>query len=216
MTNKRGFRYRGAGWSYSGVMKNFLVGFAVLGMLLGARSASATEVRVSAKALERTLKAQLFNGPDGRYYLRGDAKSACFVYAENPRVSFVAERVVVRVHTKSKIGTSLRGACLGVGLSTETDVSFIPEAEEESVGFRDARLEKMSDSKELNFLLTPFLSRKLPQQMKLNAATLIRQLLSKSSETTGYTLTLNSLKLHSMLVEGQSLVVDLDSNISVD
>ena len=197
-------------------MNKFLLGFAVLGMLLGVRPAAATEVKVSAKALERTLKAQLFNGPDGRYYLRGDAKSACFVYAENPRVSFAAERVVVRVHTKSKIGTSVRGACLGVGLATETDVSFIPEAEEESVGFRDARLEKMSDSKELNFLLTPFLSRKLPQQMKLNAAVLIRQLLSKSSETTGYTLTLNALKLHSMLVEGQVLVVDLDTNISVD
>jgi hypothetical protein len=41
-------------------------------------------------------------------------------------------------------------------------------------------------------------------------------LLSKSGETTGYTLTLNHLKLHSMLVEGQALVVDLDTNISVD
>jgi hypothetical protein len=196
-------------------MKKFLVGFAA-GMLLGGPSASATEVRVSAKSLERTLKAQLFNGPEGRYYLRGNPTSPCFVYAEDPHVSFVAERVVVHVKTRSKIGTTVRGACLGVGLATETDVSFIPEAEEESVGFRDARLEKMSDSKELNFLLTPFLSRKLPQQMKLNAATLIRQLLSKSGETTGYALTLNSLKLHSMFVEGQLLVVDLDTNISVD
>jgi hypothetical protein len=185
-------------------------------MLLGVRCASATEVRVSAKSLERTLKAQLFNGPDGRYYLRGNPTSPCFVYAEDPHVSFVAERVVVHVKTRSKIGTTVRGACLGVGLATETDVSFIPEAEEESVGFRDARLEKMSDSKELNFLLTPFLSRKLPQQMKLNAATLIRQLLGRSAETTGYALTLNSLKLHSMFVEGQLLVVDLDTNISVD
>ena len=198
------------------MMKNFLLGVAIAGMLLGVRCASATEVKVSAKALERTLKAQLFNGPNGRYYLRGDAKSACYAYAEDPHVSFAADRVVVHVKTKSKIGTQVRGACLGVGLSTETDVSFVPEAEEESVGFRDARLEKMSDSKELNFLLTPFLSRKLPQQMKLNAAVLIRQLLTKSNETTGYTLTLNSLKLHSMLVEGQSLVVDLDTNISVD
>ena len=184
--------------------------------MLGAQCASATEVKVSAKSMERTLKAQLFSGPNGRYYLRGDAKSACFVYAEDPHVSFAAERVVVHVKTRSKIGTTVRGSCLGVGLATETDVSFIPEAEEESVGFRDARLEKMSDSKELNFLLAPFLSRKLPQQMKLNAATLIRQLLTRSAETTGYTLTLNKLKLHSMLVEGQSLVVDLDTEISVD
>jgi len=201
---------------YAGGMKKILVSIVVLGVVLGARGASATEVHVSAKALERTLKAQLFNGPDGRYYLRGDAKSACFVYAEDPHVSFAAERVVVHVKTRSKIGTTVRGTCLGVGLSTETDVSFIPEAEQESVGFRDARLEKMSDSKELNFLLTPFLSRKLPQQMKLNAAVLIRQLLSKSGETTGYGLTLNALKLHSMLVEGQALVVDLDTNISVE
>ncbi len=171
---------------------------------------------MSAQALERTLREQLFNGPDGRYYLRGDAKSPCFVYAEDPHVSFVKDRILVHVHTRSKLGTTVRGACLGVSLSTNTDVSFVPEAEEESVGFREARLEKMSDSKELNFLLEPFLSRKLPQTMKLNAATLIRQLLSKSTETTGYKLTMNKLKLHSMFVEGQSLVVDLDSNISVE
>jgi hypothetical protein len=179
-------------------------------------NAHATQVSVSAQALERTLREQLFNGPDGRYYLRGNATSPCFVYAEDPHVSFVKDRIQVHVHTKSKLGTSVRGSCLGVSLSTNTDVSFVPEAEEESVGFRDARLEKMSDSKELNFLLEPFLSHKLPQTMKLNAATLIRQLLSKSTETTGYKLTLNKLKLHSMFVEGQELVVDLDSDISVE
>lgn len=196
--------------------KHLPVLFAFVIALVCAQSAIATEVRVSAKALERTLKAQLFSGPDGRYYLRGNPSSPCFVYAEDPHVSFAQDRIVVHVHTKSKLGTAVRGSCLGVSLTTESDVSFIPEAEQESVGFRDARLEKMSDNKELNFLLGPFLSRKLPQQMKLNAATLIRQLLSRSAETTGYTLTLNQLKMHSMLVEGQTLVVDLDSNISVE
>ena len=178
--------------------------------------AAATEVKVSSKALERTLKAQLFNSPDGRYYLRGNAGTPCFVYAEDPHVSFVQDRILVHVRTKSKLGTTMRGSCLGISLATEVDVSFVPEAEQESIGFRDARLEKLSDSKELNFLLVPFLSRKLPQQMKLNAAMLIRHLLSKSSETTGYSLKLNLLKLHSMLVDGQALVVDLDTNLDVD
>jgi hypothetical protein len=190
-----------------------VVAFATFGFI---QAAHATEVSVSAKALERTLKAQLFNGPNGRYYLRGNATSPCFVYAEDPHVSFVNDRILVHVHTKSKIGTSVHGDCLGVSLATNTDVSFVPEAEEESVGFRDARLEKMSDNRELNFLLEPFLSRDLPQQMKLNAATLIRQLMAKSTETTGYKLTLTRLKLHSMFVEGQVLVVDLDSDISVE
>jgi hypothetical protein len=185
-------------------------------LVSAARSASAIEVRVSAQALERTLRAQLFNGPQGRYYIRGDASSACYVYAESPHVAFVQERVVVHVHAKAKLGTSVRGVCIGLSITTDTDVSLIPEAQEESVGFRDARIEKLSESRELNFLLAPFMSGKLPAQMKVNAAVLMRQLLSRSTETTGYALSLSSLKLHSLLVEGDSLVMDADATLKVD
>ena len=185
-------------------------------LVLSARTASAIEVRVSAQALERTLQTQLFNGPQGRYYIRGDANSACYVYAESPHVTFVQDRIVVRVHARAKLGTALHGTCIGVSLSTNTDVSLIPEAEEESIGFRDARIERLSESKELNFLMEPFLSHKLPAQMKVNAAILMRQLLSRSTETTGYALSLSSLKLHSLLVEGDSLVMDADANLKVD
>ena len=116
----------------------------------------------------------------------------------------------------SKLGTSVHGACLGVSLTTDTDVSLIPDAEGESIGFRDAHIERLSDSKELNFLLVPFLSHKMPEKMKVNAAVLMRQLLSRSTETTGYALSLSSLKLHSLLVEGASLVMDVDANLKVD
>lgn len=179
-------------------------------------SARAIEVRVSAQALERTLRTQLFNGPQGRYYIRGTPTSPCYVYAESPHVSFVEDRIVVHVHAKAKLGTALHGTCIGVSLTTNTDVSLIPEAEEESIGFRDARIERLSESRELNFLLEPFLSHQIPTQMKINAATLMRQLLSHSAETTGYALSLNQLKLHSLLVEGDSLVMDADATLKVD
>ncbi len=186
-------------------------------LLLGARGmANAIDVKVSAAALERTLRNQLFNAPDGRYYMRGDATSACFVYAEDPHVSFKDDRVVVHVHTKSKLGTGLRGTCLGVSLTTDADVSVVPEAEGESIGFRDARIERLSESKELNFLLVPFLSRKLPSQMKVNAADLMGKLLSQSVGATGYKLTLDSLKLHSMIVDHGNLVVDVDAAMNVE
>jgi hypothetical protein len=184
--------------------------------MVGAGTAAAIEVKVSALALERTLRAQLFNGPDGRYYMRGDATTPCFVYAEDPRVSFKDDRIVVHVRTRAKLGTGLRGSCLGVALKTEADVSVIPEAEGVSVGFRDARIERLSESKELNFLLVPFLSRKLPSQMKLNAADLMSKLLSQSAATTGYTLRLDLLKLHSMLVDHDALVVDVDADMRVE
>jgi hypothetical protein len=178
--------------------------------------AHAIEVKVSAQALERTLKAQLFDAGEGRYYMRGDSASACYVYADSPKISFKDDRMVVHVHTRAKLGTSVRGTCIGVSMNTDADVSFIPEAEGESIGFRDARIERLSDNRELNFLLVPFLSRKLPSQMKVNAADLMRKLLLHSADTTGYALSLSSLKLHSLLVEGQSLNLDLDANLDVD
>ncbi len=174
---------------------------------------------MSAPALERTLKRQLFNqpGPDSameRYYLRGSASTGCAVYAEDPHVAFKDDRVVVSIRTHAKLGFGK--SCFGISVSTESEVSFIPEAQGESVGFRDARIDKLSENKELNLLLEPFLSKKLPQQMKVNAADMMRTLLVRAPDSTGYTLTLTALKLHSMQVEGADLVVDLDAYIKVD
>jgi hypothetical protein len=184
-------------------------------LLLACLPAHAVELRISAQALERTLQKQLFNGPEGRYYMRGNEKSACYVYAEDPKVSFVQDRVVVHVKTHAKLGGGLFGACVGLGMSPEADVSVLPDAENESLGFRDARVDKLSESKELNFLLVPFLSRKLPQQMTVNAATLLRQMLSTSQQTTGYDMNLVELHIHSMQVIGDALVVDVDGQLSV-
>ncbi|MGA7157651.1 MAG: hypothetical protein WBY53_12425 [Acidobacteriaceae bacterium] len=188
---------------------------AVVGLFVLSAAAHAIEIRVSAQALERTLQHQLFNGPDGRYYFRGSATSPCYAYAEDPKVSFKNDRVVVHVKAHAKLGTKVAGACLGVGLNTEADVSVIPDAQGESIGFRDPNLDHLSESRELNFLLVPFLSKKLPQQMKINAADLIRQLLVKSAEATGYDVRLDHLKVHSMQVDGDALVVDFDGDLSV-
>ncbi len=120
-------------------MRQLLRGVVFLGLReLGVQAACAIEVKVSALALERTLRTQLFSGAQGRYYMRGDATTACYVYAEDPHVAFKDDRVVVHVHTRARIGTSVRGACIGVSLTTDADVSLVPEAEGESVGFRDA------------------------------------------------------------------------------
>jgi len=194
----------------------FLLSVAVLLFPLSAR---AIEVRVTAPALERTLQRQVFNqqGPDGklsRHYLRGNTTTGCSVYVDDPHVAFSDDRVVVTVKTHAKLGFGK--ACFGISVSTTSEVSFIPEAEDESVGFRDARIDHLSDNKELNLLLEPFLSKKLPQEMKVNAADLMRTLLVKAPDSTGYTLTLTRLKLHSMQVDKDYLVVDLDADIKVE
>jgi hypothetical protein len=185
-------------------------------LLAAARPGAAIEVRITAPALERTLRTQLFNDPNGRYYLRGDAKSPCYTYADDPHITFKDDRIVVHVHTRSRLGTSLRGSCLGIGLSTNSEVSFIPDAENETIGFRNARIEHITDNREINFLLVPFLSGQLPAQMKVNAADILRKILTQSNAATGYNVTLNFLKIHSMIVEGDTLVLDVDATMHVD
>jgi hypothetical protein len=177
--------------------------------------AGAVEMRVSRDAIERTLKQQLFGGPDGRYYLKGSAKSACFTYVEDPKLTFVQDRIVVHVKTHALLGAAVRGTCLGVPLSVPAEVSLAPDAEGETIGFRDARLDRVSDQKELNFLLSPFLSHQVPSNMKVNAADILRKALTDSTATSGYKVTLDRLKIHSILIDGDSLVVDLDGDLSV-
>jgi hypothetical protein len=199
------------------IMRRLLVALALLfaSLVPLTSTAHATEVGISAQALERTLRNQLFNAPDGRYYLKGDAKSACYVYAENPHITFREDRVVVSIHTRAKLGTSAFGNCVGVGLTRDVEVSVLPDAEGETIGFRDAHIDRLSNSRELNFLLEPFLERQLPQQMRVNAAVLMRQLLAQSQQTTGYGITLNNLKIHSMIVQKDLLVLDVDTVLSV-
>lgn len=192
-----------------------VVWLAALLCALGAGSAAAVELRVSREALERTLKNQLFNGSEGRYYLKGSATTACYVYAEDPKVSFAADRILVRVKTHAKLGTSLRGACLGLSLSPASEVSMAPAGEGETLGFKDARLERVSDQRELNFLLSPFLSHTVPTSMKVNAADLLRKALADSTATSGYKVSLERLKIHSIQIDGDDVVVDVDGGISV-
>lgn len=189
--------------------------YGIMLLLVSAWPCQAAELRVSREALERTLRQQLFSGPNGRYYLKGSEKTACSVYADDAKVDFVQDRIVVKVKTRARMGKSVGGACIGISLSPTAEVSMAPYGEGETIGFRDAQLLRVSDQRELNFLLTPFLSRQIPSSMKVNAAELLRKALEGSTISSGYKVTLDRLKVHSMQIQGDALVVDVDGDMSV-
>jgi hypothetical protein len=194
----------------------FLSAGLVVGLnLANPTPAHAVEMRVSRDALERTLRQQLFAGPNGRYYLKGSPQSPCFTYVEDPKLTFNQDRIVVRVKAHARLGRAVAGACLGLPLSVPAEVSLAPDAEGEIIGFRDARLDRVSDQKELNFILSPFLSRQVPSRMKVDAAELLRKALEGSTATSGYKVTLDRLKVHSIQIDGDTLVVDVDGGLSV-
>ncbi|HEY6487482.1 MAG: hypothetical protein WCC26_02095 [Terracidiphilus sp.] len=188
------------------------------GRTLPARRGSPVQgggAKVSRNALERTLHQQLFGNPDGRYFLKGNAQSACGVYADDARLTFAQDRILVSVKTHARLGQPVGGACLGLSLSPTAEVAMEPYGEGETIGFRNAQTVKVSDQRELNFLLTPFLSRQVPKSMKVNAADLLRNALTGSTANSGYKVTLDRLKIHSVQIEGDDLVVDADGDITV-
>jgi hypothetical protein len=185
-------------------------------LLAGVAPCRAVELTISRQALERTLKQQLYSGPDGRYYLKGGPHSACFIATEDPHLSFEQDRIVVRVKTVARLGTPVGGACLGVSLTLPAEVSLAPDAEGETIGFRDAQLDKVSDRKEINFVLAPFLRGQVPKSMKVNATDLLRKALEGSTASSGYKVSLDRLKIHSIQIEGDKLVVDADGDLSVE
>ena len=182
---------------------------------VGASYSSAVELKVSRDVLQRTLKQQLFSGPNGRYYLKGTAQTPCYVYADDAQLSFVQDRVVVVIKAHARLGKTWGNSCLGISLNTAPEVSLAPFGDGETIGFRDARLDKVVDQRELNFLITPFLSHQLPSNMKINAADLLRKALTGATAATGYKVTLDRLQVHSMHPQGDDLVVDVDGDISV-
>ena len=175
----------------------------------------ASELTVSRDALERTLRQQLFAGPKGLYYLKGGPQTACSITAEEPKLTFDQDRIVVHVKTRAHLGRAVGGACLGVALTFPAEVSLAPDAEGETIGFRDARLDKISDQKEVNFVLSPFLRHQVPGSMKVDAADLLRKALADSTASSGYKLTLDRLKIHSIVIQGDALVVDVDGDLSI-
>jgi hypothetical protein len=186
-------------------------------MLLAAAvvSSHAGELTISRSALERTLKQQLFGGPKGLYYLKGGPQTPCTITADDPELSFEQDRIVVRLQTHAHLGRSVRGDCIGMTLNLPAEVSLAPSAEGETIGFRDARLDKISDQRELNFVLAPFLRHQVPSSMRVDAADLIRKSLAGSTATSGYKITLDRLKIHSVVIRGDALIVDVDGDMSV-
>jgi len=175
----------------------------------------AVELKVSRDALERTLKQQLFGGADHRYFLKGGPHTACWVYADDAQLSFAQDRILVEIRTHARLGKALGGACIGFSLAPISEVSLEPYGEGETIGFRDAQLVKVSDRRELNFLIAPFMSHQVPKSLQVNAADLLRKALEGSTASSGYKVSLDRLKIHSVEIEGDNLVVDADGDITV-
>lgn len=182
-------------------------------LLILASPVAAVQLQVSAGALERVLREQLFHG--SRYYVRGTPQSACFAYVEDPRVALAGPRIVVKIKATARLGVSAAGTCVGVPVASDADVSVLPVAVQDRLEFRDARIDRWYSLGPWATLFSPFLQRQVPRTLNADVGMLLRQLLGQSRNLTGYALELKQLNIRSAGVRNGALALELDGALDV-
>lgn len=122
----------------------------------------------------------------------------------------------MRMHTGGKYGKQIAGHCVGFPVSMMTTISLAPLADGEIIGVTDAKIDRLSDSDEMNFILSRFVNKNLPAGLQMNAATMLREILTKSTETSGYPLTLERLQVRNVHTTDKYLAVEYDSDMKVE
>jgi hypothetical protein len=175
----------------------------------------AMQLTVGPDPLQRALQKQLFSAPDGRYYLRGNRTSGCFLYAQNPQLHFNGNRIFLDLHLAGKLGGSFAGQCLGFGWAGDVEVSMLPQAQGSTIGFTDVRVEKLTSDHSLDQMLEPLLARVVPKSIKVDAAQLVGRMLQTASNRSGATIALQQLQIQLLQVQGEALQLTLDGAVSI-
>lgn len=188
----------------------------LLFLLVCACPAWGMQLAVGAQPLQRALAKQLFSAPDGRYYLRGNRTSACYLYAQNPQLHFSGDRVYLDLHLSGKLGSSIAGQCFGLAWAGDTEVSMLPQAEGSDIGFTDVRVERLTSDHTVDRMLQPLLARLVPSSIKVDAASLVSKMLHTASNRSGTTINLQRLFVSAIQVQGTDLTLTLDGAVSIE
>ena len=177
--------------------------------------ARALDLTVGPQPLQHALLRQLFSAPDGRYYLRGDRNSACYLFAQNPQLQFSGNRIELALHLEGRLGSSFGGQCIGFKWSGEAGLSMLPQAQDQQIGFTDVRVEHLTGDNGLDQLLGSVLSARVPANLKVNAASLIDKMLRSASTRSGETITLDHFTIPAMNVQNNALHLSVEGNVTI-
>jgi hypothetical protein len=175
----------------------------------------ALDLKVGAQPLQHALVKQLFSAADGRYYLRGNRTSACYLYAQNPQLHFGGDRIYLDLHLSGKLGGSFAGECLGFSWAGDAEVSMLPQAQGSMIGFTDVQVDRLTSDHTLDRMLQPLLAQLVPRAIKVDAASLVSKMLHAASTRSGQTIELQQLQIERMQVEGDALELTLDGGVTI-
>lgn len=190
-------------------------------LLLGATALPAAELRMTARALERALAAQAFNGPQGRRYLSGSERTPCdYAYLEQPRLQARDGKVRLTVHLRARRGLALLKGCLGVPVSPQVTITGDPFLDGEALGLRNVAVERLDGSLEslpvIRQLLLSFVRRQLPAEFRYAFRSELDRALGQLSQAQGLTARFARFRTDHVQAAGDAVTLTGDFTLLID
>ena len=144
--------------------------------ILASAGAHAAEIVLERSAVQKLVVESLFKD-NGRYWLQ---RGACSAWLDNPAVTLVNGRVVIRAHLSARVGMDFGNSCAGVDLASWATVSGEPSAQGTSVRLTNIRVEDVGDAN-TRIVLDSGVVPTLPGAIELDVLKAVRSMLQGAS-----------------------------------
>lgn len=182
--------------------------------LLLAAPAWGVDLEIRFGALERLIGEQMFTA-DGRKYVRGAKERKCnYAFLEKPKLSAAGDRLQLKVNFSGKTALDMFGRCVGVGDSFELTLTAKPVANSGSIAFQDFNVSTPRDSFYIRRVRSA-LVQTLSKDFRIDVMQHARKLIEAPHAVGAYQQEIKDLKMHSVRVAPDALVLGVDFRVIV-
>jgi hypothetical protein len=188
--------------------------FILLLLAVCAPRARAVELRLRFGALERMLSEQLFTEEGKRYV--GPKRTKCnFAYLQKPRVQGEGGRIRILAQFTGRTALDVFGRCVGLGDEFDLVIVARPEYRSDGIGFADVTVKPLSKNGYYIRRVCTAMAATLARDFKYPLAAEARRILEDASATPRYPREMRNLKVNSIGVTGEELVLDLNFALTI-
>lgn len=176
--------------------------------------AFAVDLEIRFGVLERLAGEQLFTA-EGRRYVQGSKDQKCrYAFLENPKLSASGDRLQLKVNFTGKTALGVFGRCVGLGDAFELTVTAKPVARNGTISFEQFVVSTPRDSLYIRRVRAALVET-LNKNFRLDIMEQARKMIEAPQQVGKFQQEIKDLKLSSVRVSADSLVLAVDFRVIV-
>ncbi len=185
-----------------------------LALAQAATPAAAAQLRLTYPALERLLVLQVLTD-GGRLYLEGGPGEECrYAFIQEPHVSAFGSRLRIELLFSGRAGASVAGRCVGPGDTLRLDIQGVPVYADGVLRLDGLHVEAPESA--YFKLVSGLVSRWLQERLRYPLRAAVEETLRGLSSLGAVRLQLGDLRVGSVVVGPDGLLLDVDFDVAAD